>query len=479
MLFSFRELTLNFHAPVWQVPRKYGSMISNFKLYFLLCLSFGPISLLAQNKDPKEVEIRANIDNQSKNSNFAKNPTGFQKEIDLSQTNTRYMNLPDVLNREAGVRVRQYGGLGSYSTLSLRGTNPNQTKIYWNGVPINNSMGGEINLADLPFDNLEKIEIYKSGTPAGFSGSSIGGSINLVSKSKIDKPITRINLMGGSFKTAKATVTHMDKFVGGSYFIQALQETSDQNFSYLNNKGTVLFNSYDDSIDTRRNAQFRKTGFTGNISFEFGKTKVNLLNDYIHRKQGLPGPGNRQTVAVERVFSKLSTAITTETNEFLFQNLTLETKTYGNFSKDDFFDPKSEFSYGTPNAFTKTNQYGFQLTPTFYLLDYNQVIRTSFQTEQEFFTRYEKRYNHETERKEPKKRRDTLSATFQDEIRLFSNRLFLVPQVRWERYTDRFGKDESGVRNQLLDPLSDVFYVKQAFTNPSFGIKIIWIKKKI
>lgn len=478
MLFSFRELTLNFPISVWQVPRKYPSMVSKFRLSILLCFSLTPFTIFAQTKDTKEVEIRANVDSQFKNSNFAKNPTGFQKEIDLSQTNTRYTSLPDVLNREAGVRVRQYGGLGSYSTLSLRGTNPNQSKVYWNGVPINNSMGGEINLADLPFDNLEKIEIYKSGTPAGFSGSAIGGSINLISKSKIDKPITRINLMGGSFKTAKATVTHMDQFASGSYFVQALQETSDQNFSYLNNKGTVLFNTYDDTIDTRRNSQFRKTGFTGNLSLEFGKTKINLLNDYIHRKQGLPGPGNRQTVAVDRVFSKLSSAITTETNEFLLQNLTLETKTYGNFSKDDFFDPKSEFSFGTPNAFTKTNQYGFQLSPTLYLLEYNQIIRSSFQTEQEFFTRYEKRSNHETERKEPKKRRDTLSATFQDEIRFFSNRLFLVPQVRFERFTDRFGKDETSVRNQLLDPIADVFYVRQAFNNPSFGIKIIWIKKE-
>lgn len=203
MLFSFRELTLNFHVSVWQVLRKYSSMVSNFRLSILLCFSLTPFVLLAQNKDTKEVEIRAGVDSQSKNSNFAKNPTGFQKEIDLTQTNTRYTSLPDVLNREAGVRIRQYGGLGSYSTLSLRGTNPNQSKIYWNGVPINNSMGGEINLADLPFDNLEKIEIYKSGTPAGFSGSAIGGSINLISKSKIDKPITRINLMGEVLKRQK------------------------------------------------------------------------------------------------------------------------------------------------------------------------------------------------------------------------------------------------------------------------------------
>ena len=159
-------------------------MVSKFNLFLCMGFLLGPNLLYGQEtpkKEPETIEIKANVNPSSQNSNFSKNPTGFQKEIHLDSANTRYTSLPDILNREAGVRIRQYGGLGSYSTLSLRGTNPNQSKIYWNGVPINNSLGGEINLADLPFDNLEKIEIYKSGTPAGFSGSAIGGSINLVS----------------------------------------------------------------------------------------------------------------------------------------------------------------------------------------------------------------------------------------------------------------------------------------------------------
>ncbi|MDF3819510.1 TonB-dependent receptor plug domain-containing protein [Leptospira sp. 96542] len=434
------------------------------------------LPLFAQ--EPQTLEVTGNQTGKSKNRNFAKNPTGFQKEIELKDTNTRYLSLPDVLEKEAGIRIRQFGGLGSYSTLSLRGTNPNQTKVYWNGIPINNSMGGEVNLADLPFDNLEKIEIYKSGTPSGFSGSAIGGSINLVSKSKLDKPTTRINLMGGSFGTVKTTASRMDGFESGNYFIQALHETSDQNFSYLNNKGTLLLNTYDDIIDERKNAQFKKTGFTGNVNFDLGKTKISFLNDYIHRKQGLPGPGNRQTESVKRVFSKLSSAVTTETNELFFENLSLDTKLFGLYATDDLFDPKSEFSYGTPDSLTKISQYGFNLSPTLYLLDYSQILRLHLQTEQEFFTRFEKRSNHETERKEPKKRRDTQSASIQDEIRFFKERLIFVPQIRWERYVDSFGLDETSIRNQMTDPLGNVFKSKTEFTNPSFGIKIVWMRNE-
>ena len=120
-------------------------MVSKFNLFLCMGFLLGPNLLYGQEtpkKEPETIEIKANLQSSSQNSNFSKNPTGFQKEIHLDSANTRYTSLADILNREAGVRIRQYGGLGSYSTLSLRGTNPNQSKIYWNGVPINNSLGG-------------------------------------------------------------------------------------------------------------------------------------------------------------------------------------------------------------------------------------------------------------------------------------------------------------------------------------------------
>jgi len=420
--------------------------------------------------------VTAETESSNKNNNFSKNPTSFQKEINLNGSKNRYLSLPDILEREAGIRIRQYGGLGSYTTLSIRGTNPNQTKVYWNGIPLNNSQGGEINLADLPFDNLEKIEIYKSSTPAGFSGSNIGGSINLVSKSGDLKPSTRLTLQGGSFQTIKSTISHNNSFKDGSYFLQVLGEKSDQNFSYLNNKGTLLFNTYDDSIDKRKNAQYEKSGFTGNINYQIGKTTITLLNDYLYRKQGLPGPGNRQTESVERKFSKLSSAIATNTKEFIFDQLTLETKLFHNRSRDDLFDPKSEFTSGIPNSRTDITQYGLQITPILYLLKYHQILRFSFNTEQEFFTRLRKRNDHETESKDPSKRRDYQSIQIQDEFRFFQNRFFIVPQIRFDKYRDSFGKDVSSIRNQINDPLNDQFRVDRNFTNPSLGIKSILIQ---
>src|SRR5690606_9117871 len=41
--------------------------------------------------------------------------------------------LPGVLEREASVRVDRFGGRGSYSTISLRGSNPNQVNVMLDG----------------------------------------------------------------------------------------------------------------------------------------------------------------------------------------------------------------------------------------------------------------------------------------------------------------------------------------------------------
>ncbi|WCL50025.1 TonB-dependent receptor [Leptospira sp. GIMC2001] len=415
--------------------------------------------MLSQDNEVKaeKIEIRETKTN-SKNENFDKNKSGMNSEILLEEAKTRYSSLPEILEREAGLRVRSYGGLGSYSTLSIRGTNPNQSRFYIDGIPFNSSQSGEVNLADLPFDNLESVEVYRSGVPVGFSGSAIGGIVNLKSMKPLRRT-TRLNIGGGSFNTGRTSISHSDinesKTLG--YTVFGLMEKSDQNFSFLNDRGTILLNTIDDSIDRRKNAQFERAQTMGSVFWSIGKTDLRLVTDLNHRRQGIPGPGNNQTEKTSRKYSRLLTAISSDTQELFYDWLRLENRLYYTGFRDEFYDPRSEFSSGRPNAQTNSETIGFQTSPTLYLLDYYQIVRISGGAEKENFRRDRRNFDHMVLEKEPIRNRNYLNASIEDEIRLFDAKLLLTPGVSFDEYRDTWQNDRNYIRKTTQ------------FTNPRMG----------
>src|SRR2546427_3233871 len=53
-------------------------------------------------------------------------PTASVSELSTGTSGRAFETLADVLNEAVGVRVQQYGGLGAFSTVSLRGAPPGQ-----------------------------------------------------------------------------------------------------------------------------------------------------------------------------------------------------------------------------------------------------------------------------------------------------------------------------------------------------------------
>src|SRR5437899_2265243 len=49
-----------------------------------------------------------------------------------------------------GVTVTRSGSLGSFATLSLRGSNPDEVRIYVDGVPLGIAEGGAVDISTLP-----------------------------------------------------------------------------------------------------------------------------------------------------------------------------------------------------------------------------------------------------------------------------------------------------------------------------------------
>lgn len=411
-----------------------------FRIGFLSALiSF---SAFPEEKKTDKIEVIGNKDSAAGSAKGTKtDPGGFVDVIKSESFKDRYVSLPDVLEREAGVRVRRFGGLGSYSTLSIRGSNPNQVQIYIDGVPLSNAQGGEINLSDLNFDNLDRIEIHKSGSTSGMSSSSIGGSVNLITKKTDVSRKTRFSVSGGSFNTFKITGSKSGEYKDVKYSIFGQKEKSDQNFTFRSDNGTPVLNTFDDFDTKRRNAQFDRYSLTGTLAFGAGKTDVSVLNDFNWRRNGIPGPGNNQTKKTDREYIRNTTSLNTVTKELFSGRMELGSRVFYTGVRDHLFDPLSEFSSGTPDSKADIQQYGVHLLPTVYWKEASQTFRFLLANEKETFRRDKRNAIDQLIDKGTRKFRNHTVLQMQDEISLLKGRLILAPSVQKEIYTDRFNEN--------------------------------------
>jgi iron complex outermembrane receptor protein len=110
------------------------------------------------------------------------NRLGFVAMVDLSKRTGRVEDLPAVLSQLVGVRVTQYGGLGSFATVSIRGSSSSQVRTFLDGVPIDDPYLGLTNIADLPLGGVDRVEVYRGFSPPSLGGSAIGGALQLVTR---------------------------------------------------------------------------------------------------------------------------------------------------------------------------------------------------------------------------------------------------------------------------------------------------------
>lgn len=105
----------------------------------------------------------------------------------------------ELLDRSAGVRIRQDGGLGSHIHYNINGLSGNAVKIFIDGVPIAN-YGNAFSLNSIPPALIERIEVYKGVVPAHLSEDALGGAINVILKEQTRNTLST-SYSFGSFNT--------------------------------------------------------------------------------------------------------------------------------------------------------------------------------------------------------------------------------------------------------------------------------------
>lgn len=95
------------------------------------------------------------------------------------------LSAVDAMEGVAGVNVRQPRGIFSRSTLvSLRGmgTEQGRTLVMIDGMPLNKSSTGSVNLNRLNPDRIERVEVVKGPGSSLYGGSAMGGVVNYITR---------------------------------------------------------------------------------------------------------------------------------------------------------------------------------------------------------------------------------------------------------------------------------------------------------
>ncbi len=92
-----------------------------------------------------------------------------------------HVPVPDLLREIAGLQVVASGGPGTLTSVYTRGAERTGTLVLLDGVPVNDP-GGEINLAHVSSEGLERIEVVRGPESALFGAEAAAGVIQLFTK---------------------------------------------------------------------------------------------------------------------------------------------------------------------------------------------------------------------------------------------------------------------------------------------------------
>lgn len=89
-----------------------------------------------------------------------------------------HRRLGELLMQYSAVNVRSYGPSG-LSTASLRGTGGNHTAVFWEGINLQSSMNGGLDLTLVPVSFVDDVSLQFGGAGSLYGSGTLGGAIHL------------------------------------------------------------------------------------------------------------------------------------------------------------------------------------------------------------------------------------------------------------------------------------------------------------
>lgn len=134
--------------------------------------------------------------------------------------------VSDLLLETPGVTVARNGGVGTTTSLSIRGAETDQTVALIDGIKLNDpsSPGGGFNFGTLLIGNIARIEVLRGAQSVLWGNQAIGGVVNLITRQPTERLAVNARAEGGWHDTGQGFLNVSDKIgpvsasLGGGYY---------------------------------------------------------------------------------------------------------------------------------------------------------------------------------------------------------------------------------------------------------------------
>jgi outer membrane cobalamin receptor len=183
---------------------------------------------------------------------------------DILDQNAR--SVADALRFVPGLFLSVGGGKNPSSAI-IRGLTVRQTIVFIDGRPVYDPYFGDVDLNNLPIDNVDKIKVVKGPVDAAYGPNAIGSVINIVTKRGTAVPTTRLTASYESHNTQDYWLQHGGSKGGFNYFLAG---------SYRRSNGFPLSADFQPTPvqpnDFRENSAYEKGNISLNLGYDFSKT---------------------------------------------------------------------------------------------------------------------------------------------------------------------------------------------------------------
>lgn len=218
------------------IPMKISSPVFCRAALTLLVCSLPLIAVcpaLAQSQTEavlKEVVVTASRNEQLLSSTLPNTSVITRQDIERSQA----VDLVTLLQREAGLQRTQNGGIGTVSSVFMRGSPSLQTLVLIDGVPQNKQdASGAVSLEHLMLDNIERVEIVRGNVSAIYGSGAIGGVIQIFTRRGTAEPSASVSMELGPRASRKLSGSVSASLGDTSIYAGVARITTD-GFSAIN-----------------------------------------------------------------------------------------------------------------------------------------------------------------------------------------------------------------------------------------------------